>query len=299
MSQTMYPSPYPYPAGQETDSPLTPQEVREASFSAVRLGRRGFDEGEVRAFCDRMAEELARSLSQRAALEAEVLRLRERVLGRPDAGPTAEDAHVQAVNVLTMAQRTADQYVSDAQEYSRELAQDAHLRHDEILREAQVRASVILDEAHAAAQAAADAIQPSYEPGTAGGGQRENDAELAYLRTFSQVCRTHLRAYLESLSKSIEEWEKTEEQGLAAARGTSAPSAARPSSLSRRQSPLSLRKMVVKEMDRERFQAASASPIGVDGGPWKNGHISSASARQSPVACISASTENRPRLMRC
>jgi DivIVA domain-containing protein len=218
MSQ-MYPSPYPYPSGPDAESPMTPQEAREASFSSVRLGRRGVDEAEVRAFCDRVAEELARSLTQRTALESEVLRLRERVLGREGGGPTTQDAHVQAVNVLTMAQRTADQYVADAQEYSRELAEDAHLRHDEILREAQVRASVILDESHAAAQAAADLVQPP-AGAPAGSGQRETDAELAYLRTFSQVCRTHLRAYLDSLSKSIEEWEKVEEQGLAAARGT-------------------------------------------------------------------------------
>ena len=41
---------------------------------------------------------------------------------------------------------------------------------------------------------------------------REAEAELAYLRTFSQVCRAHLRAYLESLTVSIEEWEKAEEK---------------------------------------------------------------------------------------
>lgn len=222
MSQTMYPSAYPYPADHDGDSQLTPQEIRQASFASVRLGRRGVDEGEVRAFCERIAEDMTRSLTQRAALEAEVLRLRERVLGRPDAGPTPEDAHVQAVNMLTMAQRTADQYVADAQDYSRELAQDAHLRHDEILREAQMRASVILDEAHAAAQAAADMVAPARDSGEAGAGSRESEAELAYLRTFSQVCRTHLRAYLESLSRSIEEWEKAEEQGLATARGGTA-----------------------------------------------------------------------------
>lgn len=200
--------------------PITPQQVREATFPVVRLGRRGVDETEVRMFCDRVADELTRSLTQRTALEAEVRRLRERVLGTrgPDGGVVPDEAQVQAVNVLTMAQRTADRYVADAQSYSRELAQDAHLRHDEILREAQVRASMILDEAHASAQAAADsatAAGASANGGAPGGGDRSGtDAELAYLRTFSRVCRTHLRAYLESLSASIEEWEKAEEEGL-------------------------------------------------------------------------------------
>ena len=204
---------------------MNPQEVRDAVFPSVRLGRRGVDEAEVRAFCERVADELARSLTQRTALESEVRRLRERVIGGARERSTAapDDAQVQAVNVLTMAQRTADRYVADAQEYSRELAQEAHLRHDEILREAQVRASMILDDAHASAQAAADLVAPDQRgdgsgPGGTGGGSGTTDAELAYLRTFSQVCRTHLRAYLESLSKSIEEWEKAEATGLASAR---------------------------------------------------------------------------------
>jgi len=47
------------------------------------------------------------------------------------------------------------------------------------------------------------------------------------------------------------------------------------------------------------FQAASASPIGVLGGPWKNGQISSAMRRQSAVADRSPSRANRPRLIRC
>ena len=222
MSQTMYGSD-PYATGPHAESPLTPQEIREAPFPSSRLGRRGLDESEVRAFCDRVANEMTRTLTERTALESEVRRLRERVIGvRAQAGPGAapDEAQVQAVNVLTMAQRTADRYVADAQDYSRELAQDAHLRHDEILREAQVRASMILEEAHASAQAAADRVPPAQDYGDAGAGQREAEAELAYLRTFSQVCRAHLRAYLESLTTSIEEWEKAEEKGLAA-RGVS------------------------------------------------------------------------------
>jgi hypothetical protein len=45
--------------------------------------------------------------------------------------------------------------------------------------------------------------------------------------------------------------------------------------------------------------AASAAPIGVHGGPWKNGQISSAMPRQSAVADSSPSRANRPRLIRC
>ena len=44
---------------------------------------------------------------------------------------------------------------------------------------------------------------------------------------------------------------------------------------------------------------ASAAPIGVHGGPWTNGQISSAMQRQSAVADSSPRSANRPRLIRC
>lgn len=195
---------------------LTPERVRSAVFSLTRLGRRGVDEGEVRAFCDWVSDGLGRLLSDNAGLQEEVMRLRNRLIAGDNAGPQPEDAHVQAVYVLSRAQQTADRYVADAQEYSRELAQDASLRRDEVLREAKVRASMILEEAHtAASQAAASMVSGPREPLPAAERQ-ELQAEITYLRTFSDVCRTHLRAYMESLSRSIEQWEQVERKGAAA-----------------------------------------------------------------------------------
>jgi cell division septum initiation protein DivIVA len=196
---------------------LTPERVRSAVFSPTRLGRRGVDEGEVRAFCDWVCDGLGRLLSDNAGLQEEVMRLRNRLIGgKGQAGPQPEDASVQAVYVLSRAQQTADRYVADAQEYSMELAQDAQLRRDEVLHEAQVRASMILEEAHTAASQAASMVPATREPLPAAERQ-ELQAEIAYLRTFSDVCRTHLRAYMESLSRSIEQWEQVERKGAAAA----------------------------------------------------------------------------------
>jgi cell division septum initiation protein DivIVA len=201
---------------------LTPERVRSAAFSPTRLGRRGVDEGEVRAFCDWVSDGLGRLLTENAGLQEEVMRLRARVIGgRERTGPQPEEAQVQAVYVLSRAQQTADRYVADAQEYSRELAQDAQLRRDEVLREAQVRASMILEEAHTAASRAASAVPATREPLPAAERQ-ELQAEIAYLRAFSDVCRTHLRAYMESLGRSIEQWEQAERQGAAAAARESA-----------------------------------------------------------------------------
>ena len=199
-----------------TSETLTPERVRSAVFSLTRLGRRGVDEGEVRVFCDWVSDGLGRLLSDNAGLQEEVMRLRNRLIAGENAGPQPEDAHIQAVYVLSKAQQTADRYVADAQEYSRELAQDAHLRRDEVLREAQVRASMILEEAHTAASQAASLVPAAREP-LAASERQELQAEIAYLRTFSDVCRTHLRAYMESLSRSIEQWEQVERKGAAAA----------------------------------------------------------------------------------
>jgi cell division septum initiation protein DivIVA len=196
--------------GYGTRGRLTPEILRSANFAPARLGRRGLDEASVRAFCAWTADEVVTLLNERASLEAEVMRLRDRVLGR--AAP--EDGEAQAVSILAKAQQTADQYVASAQEYSKEVASDARRYSDEILNEARMRASTILDQAHARAAQAASAVPvvSDREPMTAGE-RRDLEAELTYLRTYSEVCRTHLRAYLDSLARSIEEWERAEKSG--------------------------------------------------------------------------------------
>jgi cell division septum initiation protein DivIVA len=191
--------------------------VRSAAFTPTRLGRRGIDESEVRAFCEWIADGLGMLINDNNMHQAEIMRLRDRLLGKGRTGIQPEDAHVQAVQVLSKAQQTADRYVADAQEYSRELAGDARLRRDEILREAKVRASMILEDAHTTATQAADAARDTPEPLPAAERQ-DLQAEIAYLRTFSDVCRTHLRAYLESLTRSIDEWEHAEHNGTLTAR---------------------------------------------------------------------------------
>jgi DivIVA domain-containing protein len=196
----------------------TPQQVRSATFSSTRFGRRGLDEGEVRVFCAWVADGIGRLLGDNNLLQAEIVRLRQRMLdGTGHSGIQPEDGHVQAVYVLSKAQQTADRYVADAQEYSRELAEDARMRRDEILREAKMRASMILEEAHNRGSKAADTARERRDP-IPESERQELQAEIAYLRTFSDVCRTHLRAYMESLTRSIEEWERTDRGAALTAR---------------------------------------------------------------------------------
>jgi hypothetical protein len=44
--------------------------------------------------------------------------------------------------------------------------------------------------------------------------RQELERELAYLRTYSEVYRTHLRSYLEALLRNVDEWERSERGAL-------------------------------------------------------------------------------------
>lgn len=196
---------------------LTPDVVQSVTFPTTRMGRRGLDEDHVRVFCKQVETELIRLLNERTSLQEEVRRLRARVLGREVDGPgyRREDAHVQAVGILSKAQVTADQYVADAEAYSRQLAEDARRRRDEILAEARSHAAMVLQEAHergTQAAHAAIAYAPAAAPSASDRGELE--AELAYLRTFSDVYRTHLRAYLDALLRNVDEWERSERSAV-------------------------------------------------------------------------------------
>jgi DivIVA domain-containing protein len=198
---------------------LTPDQVQSIAFPPSRFGHRGCDEDHVRAFCALVERELVTLLNEKTSLWEEVERLRRRIIesGDPMAGARPEDAHIQAVRILSNAQQMADRYVADAQEYSRQLTEDARRQRDEVLGEAKVRADRVLDEAHRQASRAAEGV--AAEPGPAANGEwRDRTAELAYLRTFSEVYRTHLRAYLETLLNNVEDWERSEQSSLAAAR---------------------------------------------------------------------------------
>lgn len=225
---------------------LTPDGVQAVSFRSAHLGRRGFDEDQVRAFCHQVQDELVRLVSERTALQEEVSRLRRHILGHSSEddgfGYSRADVHLQAVSILHRAEQTADHYVAEAQEYSRHLAQDAQRRRDDILAEVGEHATRVMDEAHReaaqAAQAAMTAEMLAAQTGivtraglatqtglatpVAGAAPpadcRELEAELAYLRTFSDVYRTHLRAYLDALIRDVNQFEQADEPAPAPAR---------------------------------------------------------------------------------
>jgi DivIVA domain-containing protein len=206
------------------DERLTPDQVQSITFPPARIGRRGLDEDHVRAFCAHVEQELVTLLNEKVALWEEVGRLRQRMLGDHSEVPgyRPEDAHVQAVRILSNAQQTADRYVADAQQYSRQLAEDARRHRDEVLGEARVHAERLLEDAHQQASQAA-VLAVSGGEAQADLGRSDLQAELAYLRTFSDVYRNHLRAYLEALLRNVAEWERAERSSLAAVRADLPP----------------------------------------------------------------------------
>ena len=195
---------------------LTPEDLQTVTFPLSRLGRRGFEEEPVRQFMRTMHAEFVRLVNERASLWQEVQRLRRRILaGGADGDPQGvlfgeADAHVHAVQILSTAQATADRYVADAQAYSSRITEEARLRRDHIMREAQQHSDMIMEEAHSRARDAAVTALNLPAPVQTDQERQAAQAELAYLRTYSDVYRAHLRAYTEGVLRGIEEWERKE-----------------------------------------------------------------------------------------
>lgn len=194
---------------------LTPSDVHHVLFTRAGLGRRGYDEVEVDVFLERVQQELTRLIGEKADLRDEVARVKAQLAasgsGSRAASPidsvNKEEAQLQAVRLLAAAQQTADTYVADAEKYSQRLTLDAREHSEQMVAEAREAAKRMVAEAERlAGQTAARTIDG--ELVTAGGPTKEElDQQVAYLKTFGQVVRVQLRAYLEALLRDVEdEW---------------------------------------------------------------------------------------------
>jgi DivIVA domain-containing protein len=194
---------------------LTPDHVQAASFPVTRWGRPGYDAEHVQAFLAEVHAEFVRLINERASLWQEVQRLRRRILGKETGTDAvlfgADDAHVHAVRILSSAQLTADRYVADAQAYSGRVTEEARARRDEIIAQAQQHGEMLLSEARTRArQAAVAAMNRDPVPPQSEHERRALQGEMAYLRTFNNVYRQHLRLYTEAVLRTIEDWERKE-----------------------------------------------------------------------------------------
>lgn len=197
---------------------MTPDKVAAFNFPLARRGRHGYEQEPVGRFVAAVHGEIVRLINERAALYQEVQRLRARILGgqRSEDGSYGvlfgkDDAHAHAVRILSSAQLTADQYVADAQAYSSRLTREARDRRDEIMAQTRQHAAMLLEEARTRArQAAVEAMDQEILPPQSELERRAAEGEVAYLRTFSEVYRQHLKIYTESIQRMLDDWEAKE-----------------------------------------------------------------------------------------
>ncbi|MDA0564715.1 DivIVA domain-containing protein [Streptomonospora sp. S1-112] len=174
---------------------LSPERVRAQEFSRASLGRRGYNEEEVRLFIGRVAEDLAASDAEKASLRAEIDRLRRRYREQNHSAASVEGPPAEAVNLLSAAQQQADAYVAQAQEYCRQLTVQARRQADDILVEAR-------DQAGAAAEEAAR----GYRAGAGSSYTREveeMERRVAWIQTFCRAVQIQMQAASDAFSQEI------------------------------------------------------------------------------------------------
>ena len=123
--------------------------------------------------------------------------------GRAGAGPRAAggpaggggDGEQQALRVLMMAQRTADDHVSDARREADKLLTDARTKAEEVTRDARAKADALERDArqrHQEAMGGLDAKRTALQK------------HIEELKQFEREYRTRLKAYLESQLRDLD-----------------------------------------------------------------------------------------------
>jgi DivIVA domain-containing protein len=212
--------------------PLTPADVHNVAFKKPPIGKRGYDEEEVDAFLDEVERELARLIEENNELRAQGGRGGVAVGGDPRlatelsdlksqldriqrekaaaeqaarqmqseleatrAQGGSGDGEQQALRVLMMAQRTADDHVSDARREADKLLTDARTKADELTRDARQKAEALERDArnrHQEAMGGLDAKRNALQK------------HIDELKQFEREYRTRLKAYLESQLRDLD-----------------------------------------------------------------------------------------------
>jgi cell division septum initiation protein DivIVA len=113
---------------------------------------------------------------------------------RSQGGPVAGDGEQQALRVLMMAQRTADDHVSDARREADKLLSDARTKAEEVTRDARAKADALERDArqrHQEAMGGLDAKRTALQK------------HIEELKQFEREYRTRLKAYLESQLRDL------------------------------------------------------------------------------------------------
>jgi len=151
---------------------------------------------DMKAQLDRVQRDKAAAEQAARQMQAELEQVRS---SGPGAGagapPTGGDGEQQALRVLMMAQRTADDHVSDARQMADKLLTEARTKADEVTREARTKADALERDArqrHQEVMGGLDAKRTSLQK------------HIEELKQFEREYRTRLKAYLESQLRDLE-----------------------------------------------------------------------------------------------
>jgi len=189
---------------------VTGSDLKNVAFAASKVLGRGYDHVEVEAFVTRSADLVDRlrgQLRDRDAtitgLQAQVNTLQERVERDSRSHEVAN-----AINVLTIAQQTADKTIAQADGYSatvmseaRDLYEDARRNAATLEVETEAKARHVYEEALGRAESLERETNEKLAQLTlsATTAQQELESQTAYLRTLRDTTRTQMEAFLESL----------------------------------------------------------------------------------------------------
>jgi DivIVA domain-containing protein len=180
---------------------LTPADLQNLRFTRGSAFRPGYVDTEVDRVISRLAEEIGRHIAEKAELRDRLRALQSQVDGTP--APVAPSE--QALRILSSAQQTADNYVAEAEEFSRQMTSEARAEYEEQVRLARENAGAILQAAQEAAAKISIESPSGADPSHRS--LQELEEQVAYLKAFGQACRVQLRSYLEALLTDIEtEW---------------------------------------------------------------------------------------------
>jgi DivIVA domain-containing protein len=142
---------------------------------------------------DRLQREKAAAEQAARQMQGELEQVR--VAGGAMPGGGGGDGEQQALRVLMMAQRTADDHVSDARREADKLLTDARTKADEVTRDARSKADALERDArqrHQEVMGGLDAKRTSLQK------------HIEELKQFEREYRTRLKAYLESQLRDLE-----------------------------------------------------------------------------------------------
>jgi DivIVA domain-containing protein len=147
------------------------------------------ENNDLKAQLDRIGRDKAAAEQAARAMQAELEQI------RGQGGPAVTgDGEQQALRVLMMAQRTADDHVSDARREADKLLSDARAKAEEVTREARNKADALERDArarHAEAMGGLDTKRTALQK------------HIEELKQFEREYRTRLKAYLESQLRDL------------------------------------------------------------------------------------------------